>query len=213
MGDVAASGGYYVAVAGDEIWAEPSTITGSIGVFVPRLDASELFAKIGLRLETVKRGASADLFTANRALTAAEKQRLQQWVDSFYQQFLDRVAEGRKLSREQVDEVARGRVWTGHQAQERKLVDKLGGLEDAISAAAGRAGLQPGDEVEVEDLARETPFELTQLAAASPAAAVAWPAGTDGVARREVERALRALALIGEPGTLRASLPYVIEVR
>src|SRR5205823_15040508 len=88
MGDVAASGGYYVAAGADAIFAEPATITGSIGVFIGHFDASVLFGKLGLNLETVKRGASADLFSPNRSLTEREKKTLQNWVDSFYDGFV-----------------------------------------------------------------------------------------------------------------------------
>src|SRR5205085_4365779 len=101
MGDVAASGGYYVAAAADEIVAGASTITGSIGVFVPKFDASELYGKLGLHFETVKRGKSADLFGTTRGLTPEEKQTLQEWVDQFYGQFVERVAQGRGLSKDQ----------------------------------------------------------------------------------------------------------------
>ena len=100
MGDVAASGGYYVAVAADEIYAEPSTVTGSIGVFAGKFDLEELYRELGLKLTTVKRGKSADLFSTARALTDEERRTLQEWVDAFYGQFVDRVAEGRRLPRE-----------------------------------------------------------------------------------------------------------------
>src|SRR6266849_3972911 len=145
MGDVAASGGYYVAVAADEIYAEPSTVTGSIGVFVGKFDLEELYRELGLKLVTNKRGKSADLFSTARALTDEERRTLQGWVEAFYDQFVDRVAEGRHLPRERVDELGRGRVWTGHQALERGLVDKMGGLREAIEAAKARAGLAPDE--------------------------------------------------------------------
>jgi protease-4 len=211
MGDVAASGGYYVAAGCDDIFAEPSTITGSIGVFFPKFDASELYEKLGVHMETVKRGASADLFGTNRPFTASEKATLQEWVDSFYEQFVERVAEARKLTREQVDAVARGRVWTGNQALERKLVDRLGGLQDALAFAGERAGLQAGDEVDVEDHGRAATLELSSIGAAALGSEL--PLALLGeVPRREATRALKALSLLGEPGTLRAVLPFVIEV-
>ncbi len=213
MGDVAASGGYYVAVGCDEIFAEPSTITGSIGVFSAKIDASELYEKLGLHFETVKRGQSADLLGTTRPSTDAERKTLQAWVDSFYEQFVARVAEGRKLTPEQVDKVGRGRVWSGQQAQEQGLVDKLGGLEDAIASAAARAGLHAGDELEVDDHGRAEALELSQLAAAAVGPAQLFGAALGGVPRREAVRALRAVSLLGEPGTVRAVLPYVIEVR
>jgi len=203
MGDVAASGGYYVAAGADEIFADPGTITGSIGVFVGHFDAQELLGKLGLNFVTVKRGESADLFHPNRALTDAERKTLQAWVDSFYQEFVGRVAEARGLSRAEVDKVAQGRVWTGSQALERKLVDRLGGFEEALAEAKRRAGLSPDEEVELED-EEAVAVELSDFAGAS---------ALDAVPMRLAPRALRALRLLGEPGTMRAALPFDLEVQ
>ena len=201
MGDVAASGGYYVAAGADEIWAEPSTVTGSIGVFVGHFDAEELFGKLGLNMTTVKRGKSADLFSPARDLNDTERKTLQSWVDGFYEQFLERVSASRGLSRDEVDAVARGRVWTGAQALERKLVDHLGGLDDAIWAAKKWAALD--GEVEVADEI-ETTVDVSDFASVGILSAL--PAGIG-------PRALRALQLLGEPGTLRAALPFDLEIR
>jgi protease-4 len=200
MGDVAASGGYYVAVAADEIYAEPSTVTGSIGVFVGKFDLEELYRELGLKLVTNKRGKSADLFSTARALTDEERRTLQGWVEAFYGQFVDRVAEGRRLPRQRVDELGRGRVWTGQQALERGLVDKMGGLRDAIDAAKVRAGLPPDEPVSLDD---EGKLEVSFL----PAFQL-----LPGSLRPLSARALRALSLLGEPGTLRAVLPFDLEV-
>jgi len=198
MGDVAASGGYYVAAGADEIFAEPSTVTGSIGIFVPHFDASELFDKLGLHFVTVKRGQSADLFNPERGLTDAERKTLQTWAETFYDVFLDRVAQARKMQKPEVDAVARGRVWTGAQALENRLVDHLGSLQDAIAQAKRRA-FAPDAEVDDEVQAQ---VEFTDLAQVS----LELPAGI-------APRALRALRLLGEPGTLRAALPFDLEVR
>jgi protease-4 len=203
MGDVAASGGYYVAAGADAIFAEPGTVTGSIGVFVGHFDASELFGKLGLNLETVKRGARADLFSPNRSLTEREKKTLQNWVDSFYDGFVSRVAEARGLSKADVDRVAQGRVWTGAQALDRGLIDRIGGLEDALGEAKRRAGLAPDSEIEIQD-EESLSVELTDFAGASALDVVPMGMGP---------RAVRALRLLGEPGTLRAVLPYDLEVQ
>jgi len=200
MGDVAASGGYYVAVAADEIYAEPSTVTGSIGVFAGKFDLEELYRELGLKLTTVKRGKSADLFSTARALTDEERRTLQEWVDAFYGQFVDRVAEGRRLPRERVDELGRGRVWSGNQALERGLVDKIGGLREAIAAAKSRAGIAQDEPVLLDD---EGKREVSFL----PALQV-----LPGSFRPLSARVLRALSLLGEPGTLRAILPFDLEV-
>jgi protease-4 len=203
MGDVAASGGYYVAAGADEIFAEPGTITGSIGVFVGHFDAAELLGKLGLSLVTVKRGESADLFSPARGLTDAERKTLQAWVDSFYDDFVSRVAEARGLSRAEVDRVAQGRVWTGAQAVERKLVDRLGTFEDALAEAKRRAGLAPDAEVDLQD-EEAVAVELSDFAGAS---------ALDAVPLRLAPRALRALRLLGDPGTMRAALPFDLEVQ
>jgi protease-4 len=200
MGDVAASGGYYVAVAADEIYAEPSTVTGSIGVFVGKFDLEELYRELGLRLTTIKRGKSADLFSTARALTDEERRTLQEWVDAFYAQFVDRVAEGRRLPRERVDELGRGRVWSGSQALERGLLDKMGGLRDAIASAKARAGIGPDEAVLLDDAGKREVSFLPELQV------------LPGSLRPLSARALRALALLGEPGTLRAVLPFDLEV-
>jgi protease-4 len=200
MGDVAASGGYYVAVAADEIFAEPSTVTGSIGVFVGKFDLEELYRDLGIKLVTNKRGKSADLFSTARALSDEEKKTLQAWVDSFYDQFVDRVAEGRHLPRDRVDELGRGRVWTGRQAQERGLVDKMGGLRDAITSAKARAGIGVDEPVLLDDQGKR---EVSFLPSVQVLPGSLAPLSA---------RALRALSLLGEPGTLRAVLPFDLEV-
>lgn len=203
MGDVAASGGYYVAAGADEIFAEPGTITGSIGVFVGHFDATGLLGKLGLNLTTTKRGESADLFNPERGLTDRERKTLQAWVESFYEEFVSRVAEARGLSKAEVDRVAQGRVWTGAQAQERKLVDRIGGFEDAVAEAKRRAGLDPDEEVELDD---EEPVAVRLADFAGATALDVVPLGLG-------PRALRALRLLGEPGTLRAALPFDLEVQ
>src|SRR6267378_4162065 len=203
MGDVAASGGYYVAAGADAIFAEPGTVTGSIGVFVGHFDASELLGKLGLNLETVKRGASADLFSPNRALTDRERKTLQSWVDNFYDDFVSRVAEARGLSKAEVDRVAQGRVWTGAQALGHRLIDRIGGLEDAVAEAKRRAGLAPDSEIELQD-EESLSVELADFAGATALDMVPMGMGP---------RAVRALRLLGEPGTLRAVLPFDLEVQ
>jgi protease-4 len=200
MGDVAASGGYYVAAGADEIWAEPSTITGSIGVFVGHFNLQELYGKLGLTLTTLKRGESADIFSTARDLNDGERRTLQTWVENFYDQFVDRVAEARGLSREQVHAVAQGRVWTGAQAQERKLVDRLGSFEEAVQAAKKRAGIS--GEVDLDDEI-EAQLDVEDLTLSGGVLST-----VPGAAR-----AVRALQLLGEPGTVRAILPYDLEVR
>jgi protease-4 len=149
FGDVAASGGYYVGSAAGTIIAEPSTITGSIGVFAGKANLSKLFDTIGINTTTFKRGDHADFFTLTRAWTPQEREVAADMVRTFYETFLERVAAGRRMTRDQVDAVAQGRVWTGAQAKERGLVDHLGGLSDALQEASRQAGLPVGGRVVV----------------------------------------------------------------
>lgn len=162
MGSLAASGGYYVACPAAAILANPGTLTGSIGVFTLLFDISELYAKIGVSKEIVKRGKLSDLFTTFRGRTQEEMALLEKLVQGFYQGFIEKVAEGRKMSAEQVDAVGRGRVWTGRQAKEKGLVDELGGLRKAIDLAKEKIGLGPEDRVRIINLPRPR-FSLGSL--------------------------------------------------
>jgi len=143
MGDVAASGGYYIACEGEKIFAEPNTITGSIGVFglLPGINKM-MKDEIGITFDTVKTGQYATTGTPFFDLNAAEGQIIQQGVDEVYTTFKERVATGRDMSVEDVDKIAQGRVWTGQKAATIGLVDELGGLNDAITAAAELADIE-----------------------------------------------------------------------
>ena len=143
FGDVAASGGYYIACGADSIFAESNTITGSIGVFGLLPNMQKFFNnKLGVTFDEVKTSPNADLLTVTKPLSAAQKQYFQSSIDTIYHDFKTRVAQGRKLSMDYVDSVAQGRVWSGTRAVELKLVDRIGGLDDAIAAAAAKAGLK-----------------------------------------------------------------------
>ncbi|HSR09998.1 MAG TPA: signal peptide peptidase SppA [Thermodesulfobacteriota bacterium] len=144
MGSVTASGGYYVACAADRILANPGTMTGSIGVIVETLNVEDLLTKIGLRSNVIKSGKLKDLGSPFRPMTEEERKLLQGVLDSVHDQFIQAVAEGRKLPVEKVREVADGRIFSGQQAMSLGLVDEMGGLEDTIAAAAKLAGI-PGE--------------------------------------------------------------------
>jgi protease-4 len=143
MGDVAASGGYWVSANGTRVYAEPGTITGSIGVYTGQFAVGGLLDKIGVTTETIKRGEHADMESGFRALTEAELTLLRDNARYTYGQFLERVAQGRRMSTSRVDEIAQGRVWAGSKAQDIGLVDKFGGLETAIADARKEAKLDP----------------------------------------------------------------------
>ena len=141
MGPVAASGGYWVATPGRWVVARPSTLTGSIGVLSGKLVTNALWSKLMVTRETIAFGKHATLESDDRPFSAEERQIIQSQIDRVYSIFLDLVAGARKLRREEVEPVAAGRVWTGRQALERKLVDELGGLEAGIEKARSLAGL------------------------------------------------------------------------
>ena len=143
MSGMAASGGYYLSCGADYIVADKTTLTGSIGIFGMVPDASELLTdKLGLHFDVVKTNVSSDFGAMGRGFNAAESAAMQNYVNRGYRLFLKRVADGRKMTPEQVDKIAQGRVWTGNQALKIKLVDKLGTLNDAVAEAAKRAKLQ-----------------------------------------------------------------------
>jgi len=142
MGSVAASGGYYIASAGRMIFAEPLTVTGSIGVFFGKADVSGLLRKIGVNVETYKTAPHADVDSLFRSMTDEERVRAQGLIDQVYGTFLDRVSTSRHMTREAVDAVAKGRVWTGEEAYDRHLVDRLGGMREALEMARSLGGLQ-----------------------------------------------------------------------
>jgi protease-4 len=142
MGDYAASGGYYLAMACDTIVAQPHTITGSIGIFGMMFDMSGFLGnKVGITFDEVKTGEFGEMYTVTRPLTEAEKKFWQKNLDDHYLTFVTKAAEGRKMSVEEILKVASGRVWTGAQAKERGLVDVLGGFDDAVKIAVEQAGI------------------------------------------------------------------------
>jgi protease-4 len=157
MGTIAASGGYMIAAPGDRIFASPNTITGSIGVFGLVLNVQELANENGITWDVVKTGPFADSNTIARPLTEQELAIGQRVVNQIYNRFLDSVAQGRPLSREEVARVAQGRVWSGIDAQQVGLVDEIGGLEDAIAAAVELADL--GDDWQVDEYPRPRTLE------------------------------------------------------
>ena len=143
FGDVAASGGYYMACGADSIFAQPNTITGSIGVFGVLPNMEKFFSnKLGVTFDEVSTSPDAGMMTVTRPLSPAQKRYVQHAIDTIYQQFKIRVAEGRNKSMAYVDSVAQGRVWSGSDAVKLGLVDRLGGIDDAIAAAAAKAEIK-----------------------------------------------------------------------
>ena len=142
MSDYAASGGYYLAMGCDTIVAQPHTITGSIGIFGIMFDLSDFFGeKLGITFDDVRTGEFGDTYTVTRPLTQVEKNFIQKNLEEYYEVFTSKAAEGRNVAHEEIQKVASGRVWTGQQALDRKLVDVLGGFDDAVKIAAEKAGV------------------------------------------------------------------------
>jgi protease-4 len=143
FGDVAASGGYYMSCSADSIFAQPNTITGSIGVFSLLPNMQNFFNnKLGVTFDGVKTSENADALTVIKPLTPMQRQYIQNAVDTIYHDFKLRVAEGRKKSMAYVDSVGQGRVWSGSRALQLGLIDRIGGLNDAVASAASLAKLK-----------------------------------------------------------------------
>jgi protease-4 len=147
MSDLAASGGYYMAMTGDSIVAEPGTLTGSIGVVFGKPNLHGLYDKLGVTKDSIQRGKHADIDSDYTSLTPEERDKLRQGIDESYQDFLSKVASARHHSVDEIDAVAQGRVWLGSQARSRGLVDELGGLDTAIGLVKKKANIPAGEQV------------------------------------------------------------------
>lgn len=206
MGDLAASGGYYLAAGCDTIFASPTTITGSIGIFYGKFDLSGLLTRLGVSTETFKRGARSDMESMFRPYTDEERAVLLDRLRYFYGRFTDAVSRGRGLTNAQVDAIGRGHVWSGVQARGIGLVDELGGVGDAIELAKRRIGLAPDARVHILSLPRVSTGLLGLLglgASAEEGSVLALPA---------VRAALEAIppALLVAPSGAQARLPFDI---
>ena len=224
LGDAAASGGYYIAAPGDVIYAEPSTVSGSIGVFAFKADVRGLMSTLGLNNETVKRGAHADYLSNARPWTEDELKLAMGRIRHFYELFVGVVATGRKsrgLTPARVDELGRGQVWSGSTAQSLGLVDRLGGLAAAVDEAArvGAAPLGRDGLPEIEVLPRSSSSALRRLvglaAAADGGPSEAEPASLARFLTPELRAAVRLLAPLafGGGNGIQAQLPYDVDIR
>ena len=149
MGDVAASGGYFISAPADVIVAQPGTITGSIGVILGKPVLRDMFGRAGVHTDTVAEGANATMFSSSRPFSDEEWERINVWLDAVYADFTEKVAAGRRMSAERVHELGRGRVWTGADAVANGLADETGGMSDAIAVARKRGGLPDSAPVRV----------------------------------------------------------------
>ena len=186
MGSVAASGGYYVAMAAEVIVANPATITGSIGVITGKLVARELKDRLGVGSESLRTNVNADAWSVNSPFTAEQYDMVEAEANLFYDDFVRRVAEARKMSVEDVGIVARGRVWTGADAIERGLVDELGGLRTAVRRAKVLAGLDIDATIHLVDYPGSSVLDFLRPKASSQPAAASLPDAVAAVAYRSV---------------------------
>ena len=216
MGDVAASGGYYVAMGADEIWASPTTLTGSIGVFFAKPAVRDLANRLGIFQESITRGRLTGITDLFDPWSEEQRAAAQEWVDDFYDVFITEVAASRRLDKAAVDAVARGRVWSGTDAKTKGLVDKLGGLMDAIASAKTKAGLEATDrEVAITIYQSKGSIVGSLLSAAAPSAllelpmpSAQLPLGLDAV----VKQLGPAGWLLDKPG-IQARMEYSLEIK
>jgi len=212
LGPVAASGAYYIASAADMIYAEPTTLTGSIGIFYGKADVSGLLDKVGIEVATFKRGEHADMESWTRPYTPEERRKLLGQIRQYYNMFLDRVVEGRGrgFDREIVDRRGRGRIWSGADAKYHLLVDELGGYLEAVNHARELGNVGKGTRV---FHVPEQEGGLLKMVMKSMRAALNEPSPLDAfLSRADVQRALRAAIPFAavDPGAPQARLPYAI---
>jgi protease-4 len=186
MGAVAASGGYYVSMGADAIVANPGTITGSIGVITGKLVVRDLKDRLGVGSDTVRTNANADAWSVDELFTPEQHAHREAEADLLYSDFVERVAEGRDLTIEAVDVVARGRIWTGADALERGLVDELGGFRTAVRRAKVLAGLNEDTEVRLVSYPGSSLLDLVRPRASSQPAAASLPEAVGALLGRSV---------------------------
>ena len=213
MGHLAASGGYWIATYGDRIFAEPNSITGSIGVFGLLPNVKKLANEHGITWDSVQTAKLANPMTITRAKSEAELARIQTLVDGIYDQFLDKVAESRKMKREQVNEIAQGRVWSGKQALKLGLVDELGGLQDAIRYAAKMAKIEGDYHVDGPSEPKSAVEKFLKLLGADKSPYSRAQAGPAGELRDHFQQALGTVQALNDPRGVYARMPFDLNLR
>ena len=212
MGTYAASGGYWIAAYGDRIFAEPTTITGSIGVFGIQFDVQKLANNVGVTFDSVKTGKFADALTISRPKTPEELAVLQRMVDWIYSEFVGKVAEARNLPPERVEEIAQGRVWSGTEAKNIGLVDELGGLDAAIKFAAEKAKLGANYRL-VEYPRQKELLEAIQEFLEHATPRHAHSTGLAGKITERIETELKMLRAFNDPNGIYARMPLSLNLR
>ena len=207
MSDLAASGGYYISMPAQVIVAQPATLTGSIGIFGGKVAIGGTLSKVGIATETVQSGRNAGISSPFAPFTPEQRAKVMEYMEVFYDTFVDKAATARGVTPAQIDAVAQGRVWTGRQARERGLVDELGGLDTAIAIAKQRAGIPADQEVElVVYPPRRTLYEALAQQFGSPSVGV-WAQLAGGMETRAVA-ALTAPVRVFRRGEPLALMPF-----
>ncbi|MEG4270746.1 MULTISPECIES: signal peptide peptidase SppA [unclassified Microcoleus] len=212
MGNLAASGGYWISMGSNRIFAEPNTITGSIGVFGMRFNAEKLAANNGLTWDVVKTARFADINTVSRPKNPQELENIQRRVDSIYDRFITKVADSRKLPKNKVQEIAQGRVWSGTAAKQLGLVDEIGGLEDAVREAAKQAKL--GDDWKLEEYPKRRTLEERILERISGVRVLKPAAKLDPLTAefKKMQDELAAIESMNDPQGVYVRLPFNLRI-
>jgi len=209
MGNVAGSGGYYIAMGAKKIFAEPGTITGSIGVGGGKLVTGGLYEKVGMNTEIISRGKNSGALSSTQPFTPDERKVWTQLLQETYHEFVSKAAQGRKMDFNRLEELAQGRVYTGRQAKKLGLIDEVGTLADAIAEAKKQAGLKPGTDVEIEILPQPKSF-FEQFFSAESADASEFTAAMPDLVKT-IRQAARWRKLLGEKVLL--WMPYHVELK
>lgn len=217
MSDLAASGGYYIAMAGDVLVAQPGTLTGSIGIYTGKFATGGTMQKFGANMEATSDGRNAQMYSSDRRFTPEERTKVEESMQAFYDQFVEKAAEARQTTPEKIDAIAQGRVWTGRQARQNGLVDQLGGLWTAIDIAKQRAHIPAEEDVQLvvfpprrsfyEVLSDQ--FQGAESRARTDASAVDALAMLLGPRERRALSALLAPSRLFRSGEILAHMPYV----
>jgi len=208
MSDLAASGGYYIAMPAEAIVAQPGTLTGSIGIFGGKIVIGGTLGKAGITTETVTSGANADIYSPLSPFTAAQRAKIESYMEGFYKNFLEKVADSRKSTPDAIHPLAQGRVWTGRQALQHGLVDALGGLDTAVAMAKERAKIPADEDVQlVVYPERRSLFDALSEQFGSGGAAGMWTM-LAGSSERRAAAALSAPARLFRRGEPLALMPF-----
>jgi protease-4 len=211
MSDLAASGGYYIAMPGHAIVAQPSTLTGSIGIYGGKFVTGGVYEKLGANIESTSIGKHAEMNSPARPYNPDELKEVTAQLESFYTGFVGKVAAARQRTPQEIGAIAEGRVWTGRQASRNGLVDALGGLDTAIDIAKEKAGIAPDAEVQLVVYPPQKSFYelVTDFSGVRQQAAVAaWLSTNLSGAEVEALRAIRGPATLFRRGELLAMMPF-----